>query len=79
MFIKGISYWSFPGGLEGSLPVADAFARAKRAGFESIEVCLSPDGDLRAQTTESEAKRVLQMAREAGIQVSSVACAMFWA
>ncbi len=78
MFIKGISYWSFPGGLEGALPVAGAFERAKKAGFESIEVCLSPAGDLTARTTEAQAKQILRQAKDAGIQISSVACAIFW-
>ena len=78
MFIKGISYWSFPGGLEGALPVAGAFERAKKAGFESIEVCLSPAGDLTARTTEAQAKQTLRQAKDAGIQISSVACAIFW-
>lgn len=78
MFTKGISYWSFPGGLEGSLPLAEAFTRARQAGFESIEVCLSPSGDLTTKTTSEQARALLRQAHDAGVQVSSVACAMFW-
>ena len=34
---KSISYWSFPGGLDGSKPAAEAFVEAKAAGFEAVE------------------------------------------
>jgi hexulose-6-phosphate isomerase len=78
MLIKGISYWSFPGGLDGSKPVAEAFAEAKRAGFESVEVCLSAVGDVSMATTEQSARSVLRMAADEGIRISSVACGLFW-
>lgn len=79
MFVKGISYWSFPGGLEGSAPVAKVFADAKKAGFESVEVCLSETGDVSLQTTEQSAKDIIKAANDdAGIKISSVATGLFW-
>jgi L-ribulose-5-phosphate 3-epimerase len=78
VFIKSISYWSFPGGLEGTRPVAEVFAEAKKAGFEAVEVALGGAGDLSPLTTEKEAKAVLRSARDAGIVISSVACGLFW-
>jgi L-ribulose-5-phosphate 3-epimerase len=78
MFIKSISYWSFPGGLEGTRPVAEVFAQARKAGFEAVEVALSGTGDLSPQTTEKEAKNIVRAARDAGIRISSVATGLFW-
>ena len=78
MLTKGISYWSFPGGLEGTKPVAEAFAEAKNAGFESVEVCLSETGDVSMETTEKSAKEIVGQARDAGIRISSVATGLFW-
>lgn len=78
MFVKGISYWSFPGGLDGSKPVAEAFVEAKKAGFESVEVCLSDTGDVSLDTTEESAKAVIAAASDAGVRISSVACGLFW-
>lgn len=78
MLIKGISYWSFPGGLEGTKPAAEAFADAKKAGFESVEVCLSVTGDVSLETTEKSAKEIIKSASDAGVRISSVATGLFW-
>ncbi len=78
MFIKSISYWSFPGGLEGKAPVDEVLARAKKAGFEGVELALSPAGDLCAATTEKEARKIVQIARDTGVQITSLATGLFW-
>ncbi|MEN6355910.1 MAG: sugar phosphate isomerase/epimerase family protein [Armatimonadota bacterium] len=78
MLTKGISYWSFPGGLEGTKPVAEAFIEAKKAGFESVEACLSETGDVSLQTTEAKAKEIIKAASDAGVKISSVATGLFW-
>ncbi|MCE5315089.1 MAG: sugar phosphate isomerase/epimerase family protein [Armatimonadota bacterium] len=76
--IKGISYWSFAGGLDGSKPVAQAFAEAKMAGYESVEVCLSDGGDVNLQTNDQSAKAIIKAANDAGVKISSVATGLFW-
>ncbi len=76
--IKGISYWSFPGGLEGTAKVSDVFKTAKKAGYESVEVCLSDTGDVSMQTTEKSAKDIVAAAGDAGVKISSVACGLYW-
>lgn len=78
MFIKSISYWSFPGGLEGTRPVAEVFAQAQKAGFEAVEVALSGAGDLSLSTTEKEAQAVVRAARDSGVRIASVATGLFW-
>ena len=79
MFVKSISYWSFPGGMEGTRPVAEVFAHAKKAGFEAVEVCLGETGDVSLQTTEQSARNVIKAAGDNGIQIASVATGLFWA
>lgn len=76
--IKGISYWSFPGGLEGTKPVGEVFSEARKAGFESVEVCMSETGDVSLRTGESSAKEIIKAAENAGIKISSVATGLFW-
>ena len=78
MFIKGISYWSFPGGLSGAKPVSEAFIEARNAGFESVEVCLSETGDVSLRTTARAAKEITRAAGDAGVEISSVATGLFW-
>jgi len=78
MFIKSISYWSFPGGLEGTRPVAEVFSHAKRVGFEAVEVALSATGDISLSITERKAKDIVNAAADSGIQISSVATGLFW-
>ncbi len=78
MFLKSISYWSFPGGLEGSAPLAEVFVRARKAGFEAVELALSGGGELCLSTTEKEAKSIVRAAADAGIRISSLATGLFW-
>ena len=78
MFVKSISYWSFPGGLEGTRPVSEVFSLARQAGFEAVEVALSGVGDLSLATTEKEAQAVVRAAREAGVKIASLATGLFW-
>lgn len=78
MFTKGISYWSFPGGLDGSKPVREAFREARSAGFDSIELCLSETGDVSLASTGHSIADVAKAAHDEGIRISSVACGLFW-
>ena len=78
MFKKSINYWSFPGGFSGAKPVAEAFAEAKKAGFDAVEVCLSATGEVSLETTEKSAKDVIRAANDAGIEIASVATGLFW-
>ena len=76
--IKGISYWSFTGGLDGTAPVAQVFRQAASLGYESVEVCLSASGDVSLDTTEASARSIRDAAEAAGIRISSVATGLFW-
>lgn len=78
MFIKSISYWSFPGGLEGIASLTEVFAKAKEAGFDGVELALSLGGELSLATSEKGAKQVVEAARDSGIQITSLATGLFW-
>ncbi len=78
MIKKSINYWSYPGGLEGTLPLKEFFSHAARHGFESVEVCIGSAGVLSYETTETECERILDQAAEAGVEISSVASGTYW-
>lgn len=75
---KSISYWSFPGGLECTAPLADCFKEAKALGYEAVEPALGGTGELTPETTKSECEAVAAAAAAAGIEMSSLATGLFW-
>lgn len=79
MVLKSINYWSYPGGLEGTLALGEFFGKAKKHGFEAVEVCIGHEGVLNVDTTESECKAILAEAERAGVKVASVASGTYWA
>ncbi|HUW58335.1 MAG TPA: sugar phosphate isomerase/epimerase family protein [Planctomycetota bacterium] len=76
--IKSISYWSFDGGLEGTLPIRDAMLQAKKAGFEAIELCFAAKGVLSPRTTEKQCRQILADAKKIGIRLPSLCTGMYW-
>ncbi len=70
---KGISIWSFP-----AAPLADSFALAKDAGFEGVEVALDEAGELSLTTSEKDVLAIADTAKNAGIELYSVACGLYW-
>jgi len=78
MILKSINYWSYPGGLEATLPLPQFFAWANEHGFEAVEVCVSEDGVLGLGTSETDVEHVLAQADAAGVQIASVASGLYW-
>lgn len=78
MLLKSINYWSYPGGFSGELTVADFAAKAKRDGFEAIELCVGGAGALTPQTTQSQCEDYVAQAEKAGVKVASVASGLYW-
>jgi L-ribulose-5-phosphate 3-epimerase len=72
------SYWMFEGGLEATLPVADAMAQAKDLGFDAIELCIGSQGALTHEATQAECEQVVAKANELGIEIASVASGESW-
>ena len=76
--IKSISYWAFPGGLEGTKPVVEAMSEAHELGFDAIELALSDGGELGLESTKKQCDMLRRMADKIGIQISSVCSGVYW-
>ena len=70
---KGISIWSFA---EPSLK--KCFELAKDAGFEGVEVALDTEGEVSLKSTKEDMEKVKQYAKDAGIELYSVASGLYW-
>lgn len=75
---KGITYRSFPGGMDGSKDPVEAMEEAKRLGFESIELATGLSGRLTLGTGESDCRALADRARTVGIELSSLATVLHW-
>ena len=75
---KGLNAWSLPGGLEGTLTPEDAIAKAKRHGFEALELCVAAEGALGLDTGEARCREIARVAQDAGVRLESVASGTYW-
>ena len=75
---RGISYWSFKNGLEGTHSIEDALLEAKQVGFEALELCIGKTGELSVATTEKECAKIRSLIDRSGLVVESVASGMSW-
>jgi hexulose-6-phosphate isomerase len=72
--IKSINFGTFPRGTS----IGEAVKSARDAGFAAIEPVLETQGELTPQTDEIACRQLGQVTRDAGLQVSSLACGLFW-
>ncbi len=72
------SYWMFEGGLEATLPVADAMTQAKQLGFDAIELCVASSGALTHKATQAECEAIVAKAAQLEIEIASVASGESW-
>lgn len=72
------SYWMFEGGLEATLPVAEAMAQAKALGFDAIELCIGSQGVLTHETSQAECEQIVAQAKDVGIEIAGVASGESW-
>ena len=75
---KSITYWAFPGGLEGKKRIAECFAEAREAGFEAVELCCGEEGRLTPNATERQCARIREQAEKAGVEIASLASGIYW-
>jgi len=79
MPLKSINYWSYPGGLEGSLDVSSFLRMAKEHGFEAVEPAIGgPGSALGTDATEAECRAIAEEAARLGLSVPSVASGLYW-
>jgi L-ribulose-5-phosphate 3-epimerase len=74
-----LSYWALEGGLEGTRPVKEALREVKDLGFDAIELAIAGSGVLTPQTTRAECAEIVALAREMGLEISSLASGESWA
>ena len=75
---KSISYWSFPGGMEGSKDLRACFKEARAAGFDAVELYCSEKGKLNLKGTEKQCEAIRAQAEKAGVEIASLASGLYW-
>jgi len=76
--IKAISYWSMPGGIEGSCTVENAAKAARAAGFDGIELCIGESGVLTPATDEATCRAYAAAVAREGLALRTLASGMSW-
>lgn len=76
--IKCLSYWTLENGLANTHPIDDAISEVKQAGFEGIELCIAPEGELTTQTSEAHCRAIREKVDEAGLILQTLASGMSW-
>lgn len=78
MVLKGINYWSFPGGPEGTLSPNSAIELAKKYGYQALEFCIGDKGGVHLGTSQAECDAIRLDAKSNGIALTSVCSGLFW-
>jgi hexulose-6-phosphate isomerase len=60
------------------MPLAEVARAARGAGFDGLEPTLEQEGELAITTSEPACRKVGDMIRDAGLEVASLACGLFW-
>src|SRR5690606_24679224 len=76
--IKSITYWSMPGGLEGSCGIEDAAARAKATGFDGLELCVAEEGVLTPYTNQATCEDYRRIVADHGLALETLASGVSW-
>ncbi len=75
---KGVSYWSFPGGMENRADIVAALGGAREIGFAALELGISDTGVLTLDTSRSECRALARAAEAAEVKLSSLATNLYW-
>jgi len=70
---KGINRWGF---VEKN--VRDCIKRAKKTGFEGIELNLEAEGEITLASKEKELLEIKKFATDTGLEISSIIAALLW-
>jgi hexulose-6-phosphate isomerase len=73
---KSINLWALP--YPQKMTLKDCFQLCKDAGFEGVEVNYALEGDLSPEASEADIRRVGELARKIGIDISGVCSFLFW-
>jgi len=75
---RGVSYWSFPGGMENRTDIISALSSARQLGFSSLELGISDTGVLTLETSRSECRALARAAEAVEVGLSSLATNLYW-
>lgn len=78
MWLKGINYWSFPGGLDGKVDVFEAIRLAQTFGFEALELAVFESGGVQLDASEAQCREIRQHAEARGVRLDSLASGLYW-
>lgn len=79
MLVKSVNYWSFPGGLEGTLDVLEAVRLAKQTGYEGLELGVGPPGSaLPLDCPDGRLGEIREAAEQHGVSLGSLASGLYW-
>jgi L-ribulose-5-phosphate 3-epimerase len=76
--LKAISYWSMPGGLDGSCTIPDALRLAGNAGFDAIELAVGENGALNIHSSERQCAEYRKMIDASGVRCETLAAGLTW-
>ncbi len=77
---KGINYWAFPAGDDGTpLDAVEAMRTAKRLGYDAIELTAADSGPVTFDTPDTELGTLRSTAEEIGIELVTLASGFAWA
>ena len=71
---KAISIWAYP----ADWPLSKCFDLAAKAGLDAVELAYAADGPIHAKTSSAEIQAICRQARDAGVELCSLATGIFW-
>jgi L-ribulose-5-phosphate 3-epimerase len=71
---KAISIWAFP----SDWPLGKCFDLAAKVGLDAVELAYAVDGPIHPKTSPSEIVKISKQAKDAGVELCSLATGIFW-
>lgn len=78
MITKSLNYWSWPGGLEGTLNPSTFLKHAHTNGFKAVELCIGEGGALNTDATKATCTSLKTEAEDLGLTIPSTASGLYW-
>ena len=71
---KAINAWFFP----SEMPYLECMEKAKKAGFDGIELNVGDSGELTLASTEKDIRAIGEKADDVGIKITSISTSLSW-
>lgn len=73
---KSINLWALP--YPQKMTLKECFQLCKEAGFDGVEVNFAEQGELSAEATPADLKKIGALARKIGLEISGLCSFLFW-